>query len=82
MLKLVEQVVVLVGQANATCLYERRLNFLAKIMKCVKKTKKQMKTYEHDLAEEADTLYGDTIYKALDGRCKSRKRAREISREI
>jgi hypothetical protein len=30
MLKLVEQVVVLVGQANATCLYERRLNFLAR----------------------------------------------------
>ena len=29
MLKLVEKVVVLVGQANATCLYERRLNFLA-----------------------------------------------------
>ena len=82
MLKLVEQVVVLVGQANATCLYERRLNFLAKIMKGVKKAKEQLKTYEHDLAQEADTLYGDTIYKALDRRCKSRKRAREISREI
>ncbi|XP_055998702.1 uncharacterized protein LOC130047476 [Ostrea edulis] len=79
MLKLVEQVV---GQANATCLYERRLNFLAKIMKGVEKAKEQLKTYEHDLAQETDTLYGDTIYKALDRRCKSKKRAREISREI
>ncbi|XP_078320246.1 uncharacterized protein LOC111103749 [Crassostrea virginica] len=82
MLKLVEQVVVLVGQANATCLYERRLNFLAKIMKGVKKAKEQLKTYEHDLAQETDTLYGDTIYRALDRRCKSKKRAREISREM
>jgi hypothetical protein len=51
-------------------------------MKSVKKAKEQLKTYEHDLAQEADTLYGDTIYKALDRMCKNRKRAREISREI
>lgn len=44
MLKLVEQTVVLVGQANATCLYERRVNFLAKIMKGVKKAKEHLKT--------------------------------------
>ena len=41
MLKLVEQTVILVGQANATCLYERRLNFLSKIMKGVKKAKEK-----------------------------------------
>ena len=51
-------------------------------MKGVKKAKAQLKIYEHDMAQETDTLYGDTIYRALDRRCKSKKRAREISREM
>ena len=76
MLKLEARVVLLVGQTNTTCLHERWLNFLAKIMKEVKKAKEQLKTYEHDLAQETDTLYGDTIYKALCRRCKSKKRER------
>lgn len=82
MLKLVEQTVVLVGQANATCLYERRVNFLAKIMKGVKKAKEHLKTNEHDLSREKDVLYGETVFKALDRKSKSRKRAREISKEM
>jgi hypothetical protein len=51
-------------------------------MKGVKKAKEQLKIYAHDLSQEGNTLYGGTIYKALDLRCKSKKRAREISREI
>ena len=48
----------------------------------MKRVKEQLKTYEHDLAQETDTLYGDIIYKALDRRCKSKKRPSEISREM
>jgi hypothetical protein len=82
MLKLLEQTVVLVGQANATCLYERRVNFLAKIMKGVKKAKEHLKSNKHELSKDREVLYGDRVFKALDRKSKSRKRVREISKEI
>lgn len=43
-------------QVYATCVYEQRLHFLAKIIKGVNNAKEQLKTYELDLAQETDTL--------------------------
>ena len=71
----------LVGQTNATCLYERRLNFLAKIMSSAKTAKAALKENEAEFQAE-DRLFGTFFYKVMDRKAKSRKRAREKSRDI
>lgn len=81
-LKLREQTVVLFGKANATCLYKRRVNFLAKIIKGFQNAKYHLKTIEHDLSKEKEVLYGETYLRFLTEKGKVKKRAREISKEI
>lgn len=73
MLKLREQTVVLVGQANATCLYKRRVNFLAKITKGFQYAKDHLKTIEYDLSKEKDVLYGETYLRFLTEKGKVKK---------
>lgn len=53
-----------------------------KIIKGVKKAKEHLKTNEHDLCREKDVLYSETVFKALDRKSNSRKRAREIHKEM
>ena len=79
--ELLEKTILLVGQTNATCLYERRLNFLAKIMSSAKTAKAALKENEAEFQAE-DRLFGTFFYKVMDRKAKSRKRAREMSRDI
>lgn len=71
-----------IRSSNATCLHERHVNFLAKVMKGVKKAKEHLKTNELDLSKEKEVFYGGIVFKAPDSKSKSRKRAREISKEM
>lgn len=82
--ELIEKTILLIGQTNATCLYERRLNFLAKIMSSVKKAKVALKENESEFRSSGSgnrKLFG-TFYNVMDRKAKSRKRARELSRNI
>ena len=79
--ELLEKTILLVGQTNATCLYERRLNFLAKIMSSAKTAKAALKENEAEFQAE-DLLFGTFFYKVMDRKAKSRKRAREMSKDI
>jgi hypothetical protein len=46
--ELIDKTILMVGQANTTCLYERRLNFLGKIMSSAKKAKMALKENESE----------------------------------
>lgn len=54
-------------------MYERQINFPAKITNDVKKAWEYLKTYAHDLSKENDVLYGETVIKALDRRANAEK---------
>lgn len=50
-----------IRSSNATCLHERHVNFLAKVMKGVKKAKEHLKTNELDLSKEKEVFYGGIV---------------------
>ncbi|KAK3085706.1 hypothetical protein FSP39_007593 [Pinctada imbricata] len=80
LLKLLEKTVMLVGQANVACLYERRLNVLSKVFGDVKKARKSISTNEKSFADGTQgKLLGEEYDKVLDKYSKTKKRAREIS---
>ncbi|KAK3093593.1 hypothetical protein FSP39_017854 [Pinctada imbricata] len=67
LLKLLEKTVMLVGQANVACLYERRLNVLSKVFGDVKKARKSISTNEKSFADGTQgKLLGEEYYKVLD----------------
>ena len=80
LLKLLEKTVLLLGQANVACLYERRLNVLSKVFGDAKKARKSISTNEKSFADGTQgKLLGDDYYKVLEKYSKSKKRAREIT---
>ena len=79
--ELVEKTIVVIGQINTACLYERRLNFLAKIMKSVKNAKKAIRDHETEF-DGMERLFGNDFYKTLERKVKNRKRAREMARDM
>ena len=79
--ELLEKTLLMVGQVNVACLFERRLNFLVKIVKSTKKAKVMLRDSENQLQDEK-TLFGNDFYSVLDRKAKNRKRAREMSREM
>ena len=83
LLKLIEMTILLLGQANVACLYERRLNVLAKIFGDAKKARKSIFANEAAFTNTIQSkLLGDDYYKVLEKHSKSKKRAREISESI
>ncbi|XP_061187959.1 uncharacterized protein LOC133195987 [Saccostrea echinata] len=78
---LLEKTILMIGQVNVACLYERRLNFLAKILKSTKKAKSMLRENETKLQDDS-VLFGNDFYTTLYRKSKDRKRAREMSRDI
>ncbi|XP_062584288.1 uncharacterized protein LOC134246041 [Saccostrea cucullata] len=78
---LLEKTILMIGQVNVACLYERRLNFLAKILKSTKKAKSMLRENETKFQDES-VLFGNDFYTTLYRKSKDRKRAREMSRDI
>ncbi|VDI74486.1 Hypothetical predicted protein [Mytilus galloprovincialis] len=81
-LNLIERTVLLVGQVNVACLYERRINFMAKILKGMKQAKQTLSHNQSMLTESGEVLFGDNFYNVLDKKSKNRKRAREMAKEM
>ena len=79
MAELIEKTVVLLGQVNTTCLYERRVNWLAKIFKSVGTAKQVIKDHAEDF--DNTKLLGRDMYDVLDKKAKNRKRARDLARD-
>ena len=73
--ELIEKTVVLLGQVNTTCLYERRVNF-----KSVGTAKQVIKDHAEDF--DNTKLLGRDMYDVLDKKAKNRKRARDLARDI
>ena len=78
--ELVEKTILMIGQTNVACLFERRLNFLAKLMHSAKNARQTLKENEKCLDGE-EKLFGTEFYTILDRKVKNRKRAREISKD-
>uniref|UniRef100_A0A8W8JUE2 Uncharacterized protein n=1 Tax=Magallana gigas TaxID=29159 RepID=A0A8W8JUE2_MAGGI len=79
--KLLEKTILMIGQVNVASLYERRINFLAKILKSTKKAKSMLRDNEAKLQDDT-VLFGNDFYATLYRKSKDRKRAREMSRDI
>ena len=83
LLELIEKTVLLVGQTNVACLYERRLNVLSKVFGDAKKAKKSLHQHERTIAQAQNgKLLGQEYYKVLETHSKVTKRARDISDTI
>lgn len=59
-LNLIERTLLLVGQVNVACLYEQRVNFMAKMLKGMKPTQNQ-----NLLTDSRNALFGDRFYNVL-----------------
>lgn len=81
MVKLLEKTILMIGHVNVTCLYERRINLLAKILKSTKKAKSMICDNEAKLQDDT-VLFGSYFYATLYRKSKDRKRAREMSKDI
>ncbi|CAC5412590.1 unnamed protein product [Mytilus coruscus] len=79
-LNLIERTVLLVEQVNVACLYERRINFMAKILKGMKQDKQTLSHNQSMLTESGEALFGDNFYNVLDKKSKIRKRAKEMAK--
>jgi hypothetical protein len=61
-LKLVEQSITLIGQANVSLLYTRRLGVLTRLTGEMKKAKSLLKKHQTSLAKPHKTLFGKKFY--------------------
>lgn len=58
---LIEKTILLIGQTNFACLFERRLNFLAKVMSSAKNARETLK--EDEKCQDGDgKLFGLEFY--------------------
>ena len=74
--ELMEKSILLLGQTNVACLYERRLNFLAKIMQSTKKAKQALRENEKEF-KGGSRLFGASFYSVLDRKPKAKKELRK-----
>ncbi|KAJ8322026.1 hypothetical protein KUTeg_000497 [Tegillarca granosa] len=79
--ELIQKTILMLGQVNTACLYERRMSWLAKIFRSVVNANSVIKEYNLDFKSESK-LFGSEFYKVLDRKAKNKKRAREMSREM
>jgi len=81
-LSLVEQSVTLLGQANVSLTYARRLGILGRLTGDAKKAKKLLSKHESSLTQSQKSLFGKKFYKALRTATKIRKSTKEISTHL
>ena len=82
-LRLVEQSVTLLGQANVSLTYARRLTILGRLTgDAKKKAKKLLSKHESCLTQSQRSLFGKKFYKALRTVTKIRKSTKEISTHL
>ena len=81
-LRLVEQSVTLLGQANVSLTYARRLAVLGRLTGDAKKAKKLLSKHESCLTQSQRNLFGKKFYKALRTATKIRKSTKEISTHL
>ena len=81
-LKLVEQSVTLLGQANMSLTYARRLSILGRLTGDMKKAKKLLSKHESSLSSSHKNLFGNRFYKALSKATKIRKSTKDISQHL
>ena len=81
-LKLVEQSVTLLGQANVSLTYARRLSILGRLTGDMKKAKKLLSKHESSLSSSHKNLFGKRFYKALSKATKIRKSTKDISQHL
>ncbi|XP_070556220.1 uncharacterized protein [Ptychodera flava] len=82
MLSLVEQSILMLGQANVATIYQRRLGIVAKISRSQKKAKKLLNKYAPALQHTNKSLFGDTFYKKLERHVKVKRKAQEIGETL
>ena len=76
--ELIEKTVVLLGQEKTTCLYKRRVNWLAKYSRVSERRNKCFMITPRTLTK----LLGRDMYDVLDKKVKNRQRARDLARDI
>ena len=81
-LKLVEQSVTLLGQANVSLTYARRLSILGRLTGDMKKAKKLLSKHESSLSSSHKNLFGKRFYKVLSKATKIRKSTKDISQHL
>lgn len=81
-LKLVEKSVTLLGQANVSLTYARRLSILVRLTGDMKKAKKLLSKHESSLSSSHKNLFGKRFYKALSKATKIRKSTKDISQHL
>ena len=81
-LRLVEESVTLLGQANVSLTYARRLGILGRLTGDAKKAKKLLSKHESCLTQSQKSLFGIKFYKALRTATKIRKSTKEISTHL
>ncbi|XP_046552865.1 uncharacterized protein LOC124262422 [Haliotis rubra] len=78
LLELVEKTTCLIGQANVSMNYNRRLNILAKLSKDVKKAKRLILKHDTALSEAKGRLFGDAFYDVMLKEVKRKTKAKLI----
>ena len=81
-LTLVEQSVTLLGQANVSLTYARRLGILGRLTGDAKKAKNLLGKHETCLTRSQKSLFGKKFYKALRTATKIRKSTKKISTHL
>ncbi|XP_070532416.1 uncharacterized protein [Ptychodera flava] len=81
-LTLLDQSVLLVGQANVSLNYQRRVSVLTKLTKDPKRTKSILAKHEDILQKPGTHLFGEKFEKVITKIAKSKKRARELANEL
>ena len=82
LLGLIEKTVLLIGQTNVACLYERRVNFMAKILRSLKVAKSTLSKNKDLLVNAGDVLFVEEFYKVLERKATNRKKARQMARDM
>lgn len=80
--KLLEKAILMIGHVDVAYLYERSINFLAKILKCTKEGKAWCATWRQNFRT---TLYSFGLflwYQNLKDRKRARKMPRDIARHV
>ena len=81
-LDLVEKTITLLGQANISVAYFRRLNILYKLTRDIKKAKTLLRRHNVEAMKDQEKLFGKDFYKTLTKSAKVSKISKEISSQL
>lgn len=81
-LNLIERTLILVGQANVSCLYKRRVNSMAQILKGMTPAKQALTQIQNLQTNSRNALFGDSFYNVLYRKGKNRKGPKRLQRNL